>query len=132
MKLSLGGMVAADVELTGGEVLLDQSMLTGESVPTAAGPGLQTYAGALVRRGEAEAEVVAAAPICRRVIRIAITLAAYAAIAATLPGNIGIERERAQNGDVYIWLDPGVVAKLKAVHVPGESYSDAIVRLARG
>ena len=59
MKLSLGGVVAADVKLTGGEVLLDQSMLTGESVPIEAGPGLQTYAGALVRRGEAEAEVTA-------------------------------------------------------------------------
>ena len=59
MKLSLGGVVAADVKLTGGEVLLDQSMLTGESVPIEAGAGLQTYAGALVRRGEAEAEVTA-------------------------------------------------------------------------
>jgi H+-transporting ATPase len=59
VKLSLGGAVAADVKLTGGEVLLDQSMLTGESVPIEAGPGLETYAGALVRRGEAEAEVTA-------------------------------------------------------------------------
>src|SRR5579863_4788887 len=33
VKLSLGGVVAADVHLTGGEILLDQSMLTGESVP---------------------------------------------------------------------------------------------------
>src|ERR1700683_1229366 len=33
VKLSLGGIVAADVRLTGGEILLDQSMLTGESVP---------------------------------------------------------------------------------------------------
>src|ERR1700691_2469237 len=59
VKLSLGGVVAADVKLTGGEVLLDQSMLTGESVPIEAGAGVQTYAGALVRRGEAEAEVTA-------------------------------------------------------------------------
>jgi len=59
VKLSLGGVVAADVRLTGGEILLDQSMLTGESVPIEAGPGLQTYAGALVRRGEAVAEVTA-------------------------------------------------------------------------
>ena len=59
VKLSLGGVVAADVRLTGGEVLLDQSMLTGESIPIEAGPGLQTYAGALVRRGEAVAEVTA-------------------------------------------------------------------------
>jgi H+-transporting ATPase len=54
VKLWLGVVVAADVKLTCGEVLLDQSMLTGESVPIEAGPGLQTYAGALVRRGEAE------------------------------------------------------------------------------
>jgi H+-transporting ATPase len=59
IKLSLGGVVAADVKLTGGEVLLDQSTLTGESVPIEAGPGVQTFAGALVRRGEAMAEVTA-------------------------------------------------------------------------
>ncbi len=59
VKLSLGGVVAADVKLVDGAVLLDQSMLTGESVPIEAGPGLQTYAGALVRRGEATAVVVA-------------------------------------------------------------------------
>ena len=59
VKLSLGAVVAADVRLTSGEVLLDQSMLTGESVPIEAGAGLQTFAGALVRRGEAEAEVTA-------------------------------------------------------------------------
>jgi H+-transporting ATPase len=40
-------------------VLLDQSMLTGESVPVEAGAGFETYAGALVRRGEAVAEVTA-------------------------------------------------------------------------
>ena len=44
LKLSLGAVVAADVKLTGGEVLLDQSMLD---------LGVQTYAGALVRRGAA-------------------------------------------------------------------------------
>src|ERR1700683_3219921 len=59
MKLSLGGVVAADVKLIDGSILLDQSMLTGESVPIEAGPGLQTYAGALVRRGEATAIVTA-------------------------------------------------------------------------
>ena len=59
VKLSLGAVVAADVRLTGGEILLDQSMLTGESVPIEAGAGAQTYAGALVRRGEAVAEVTA-------------------------------------------------------------------------
>src|ERR1700683_2834264 len=59
VKLSLGGVVPADVHLIGGSILLDQSMLTGESLPIEAGPGVDTYAGALVRRGEATAEVTA-------------------------------------------------------------------------
>ena len=59
VKLSLGSVVAADVHLTGGSVELDQSMLTGESLPIEAGPGVDTYAGALVRRGEAIATVTA-------------------------------------------------------------------------
>jgi H+-transporting ATPase len=59
VKLSVGAVVAADVRLTEGEILLDQSMLTGESIPIEAGPVWQTYAGALVRRGEAVAEVTA-------------------------------------------------------------------------
>ena len=46
LKLTLGGVVAADVKITGGDVQLDQSMLTGESV----------------RRGEATAEVTATGP----------------------------------------------------------------------
>ena len=66
-------------------------------------------------------------------IRLAITPAAYAALAASLPwGTVGVERERAENGDVYIWLDPRVLAKLKALRGPGESYSDVIVRVAKG
>lgn len=59
VKLSLGAVVAADVRLIEGSVLLDQSMLTGESVPIEAGAGFETYAGALVRRGEAVALVTA-------------------------------------------------------------------------
>jgi H+-transporting ATPase len=59
VKLSLGAVVAADVHLTGGSVQLDQSMLTGESLPIEAGAGVDTYAGALVRRGEATAVVTA-------------------------------------------------------------------------
>jgi H+-transporting ATPase len=59
IKLSLGGVVAADVTLVDGEILLDQSMLTGESVPIEAGVGVKTFAGAQVRRGEATAEVTA-------------------------------------------------------------------------
>lgn len=59
VKLSLGGVVAADVRLIAGDLLLDQSMLTGESLPIDAGIGTQAYAGALVRRGEAVATVIA-------------------------------------------------------------------------
>jgi H+-transporting ATPase len=59
VKLSLGGIVPADVRLLEGQVLLDQSMLTGESLPVEGGPGRTAYAGALIRRGEAVAEVTA-------------------------------------------------------------------------
>ncbi len=59
IKLSLGCVVAADVKLIAGNVLIDQSMLTGESIGSEAGPGFQTFAGALVRRGEAVAEITA-------------------------------------------------------------------------
>ncbi|MFG1423599.1 HAD-IC family P-type ATPase [Roseixanthobacter liquoris] len=59
VKLSLGGIVAADVRLVEGAILLDQSMVTGESLAIEAGPGVEAYAGTLVRRGEAVAEVIA-------------------------------------------------------------------------
>jgi H+-transporting ATPase len=59
VKLSLGSVVAADVRISDGDVLLDQSMLTGESIPIDAGAGTQAYAGALIRRGEATAQVTA-------------------------------------------------------------------------
>jgi H+-transporting ATPase len=59
VKLSLGGVVGADVHLVSGSVLLDQSMLTGESLPVEAGPGADSFQGALVQRGEATATVTA-------------------------------------------------------------------------
>jgi H+-transporting ATPase len=59
VQLSLGGIVPADVRLLSGSVLLDQSMLTGESVAVEREAGGQAYAGALMRRGEAIAEVTA-------------------------------------------------------------------------
>jgi hypothetical protein len=64
-------------------------------------------------------------------IRIAITPADYEAIAATLPlGTVAVEPERAADGSVYVWLDPGVLARLKAMRGPGESYSGVILRLS--
>ena len=57
VQLSLGVLVPGDVRIIEGSVLLDQSMITGESMPVEAGPGETAYAGALVRRGEAIALV---------------------------------------------------------------------------
>ncbi|MGA7538993.1 MAG: HAD-IC family P-type ATPase, partial [Steroidobacteraceae bacterium] len=65
IKLSLGGIVPADARLLEGEVLLDQSMLTGESLPVEGEAGRTAYAGALIRRGEAVAEVTATGPRTR-------------------------------------------------------------------
>jgi len=59
VQLSLGGIVAADVRIVSGSVLLDQSMLTGESVAVEAGADGTGYAGGLIRRGEALGEVTA-------------------------------------------------------------------------
>jgi hypothetical protein len=57
-------------------------------------------------------------------IRITISAEAYTAMAATLPGNVGIERQRAQNSDVYIWLDPGIVNRLKVTVRPARERRD--------
>ena len=59
VKLSLGGIVPADATIVSGSVLLDQSMLTGESIPVEAGERAVAYAGGLIRRGEASAVVTA-------------------------------------------------------------------------
>jgi H+-transporting ATPase len=59
IRLPLGALVPADAGLVAGSVLIDQSMLTGESVPVEVGPGGSVYAGAVVRRGQAVAEVTA-------------------------------------------------------------------------
>ena len=59
IRLPLGALVPADANIVSGSVLLDQSMLTGESVPVEANPGSRVYAGSLVRRGQAIAEVTA-------------------------------------------------------------------------
>jgi hypothetical protein len=63
-------------------------------------------------------------------VRIAITAAAFEAIAATLPfGSAGVERE-ADAKERQIWLEPRVLDRLKAMRRSGESYSDVILRLA--
>jgi H+-transporting ATPase len=62
VRLSLGSVVPADGRIVEGLLLLDQSMLTGESVPAEIGPDGVAYAGALVRRGGAMAEIIATGP----------------------------------------------------------------------
>ena len=62
VKLALGAVVPADIALTDGRVLIDQSMLTGESLPVERKPGATAYAGALVRQGEAMGVVTATGP----------------------------------------------------------------------
>jgi len=59
VQLSLGSVVPGDARIVAGSLLLDQSMLTGESIPAEVEAGKIAYAGALVRRGEAAAEIVA-------------------------------------------------------------------------
>ena len=59
IRLPLGALVPADARIVSGSVMVDQSMLTGESVPVDANSGDAVYAGALVRRGQAIAEVTA-------------------------------------------------------------------------
>ena len=59
VSLPLGALAPADARLASGAVMADQSMLTGESVPVDANPGDTVYAGSLIRRGQAVAEVTA-------------------------------------------------------------------------
>ena len=55
--LRMGDMVPADIKLLSGQILLDQSTLTGESLPVEAEKDGMAYAGTIVRRGEAHGKV---------------------------------------------------------------------------
>jgi hypothetical protein len=62
-------------------------------------------------------------------IRIAITQAAFDALAATLPASDTYELELDGRGQPHVWLPPFVVDRLRFLRGPGESYSDVILRL---
>lgn len=59
VRLRMGDVVPADVRLTDGQVQVDQSQLTGESLPVEHQAGTMIYAGSLVSRGEATGVVTA-------------------------------------------------------------------------
>jgi hypothetical protein len=66
------------------------------------------------------------------VVTIAITADAFAAIASTLPKGFKAEGPPDGKGGCLITLDRHVVDRLASMRAPGESYSDVILRLARG
>jgi H+-transporting ATPase len=57
VHIRMGDFVPADLELIEGQVQLDQSTLTGESLPVEAGAGAMAFSGAVVTRGEASGVV---------------------------------------------------------------------------
>lgn len=59
VHLRMGDLAPADIRLLDGQMLLDQSALTGESLPVEAGTGATVHAGTIVKRGEASGEVTA-------------------------------------------------------------------------
>jgi hypothetical protein len=64
-------------------------------------------------------------------IRIAIT-PAFEAIALTLPlplGSVEYENELSPKGERLIWLEARVVDRLATMRGPGESFSEAIIKL---
>jgi H+-transporting ATPase len=57
VHLRMGDFVPADLNLSDGHLSVDQSTLTGETLPVELGPGDRANAGSTVQRGEATAEV---------------------------------------------------------------------------
>ncbi len=63
VRLRLGDIVPADAHLVEGDpVEVDQSALTGESLPVSRAAGESVYSGSIIRQGEAEATVEATGP----------------------------------------------------------------------
>ena len=63
-------------------------------------------------------------------IRIAVSQAAFEAVAETLPlVRVIYEPERDARGRRLIWVEQLAVSRLDALRGPSESYSDVILRL---
>ncbi len=68
---------------------------------------------------------LAGTPAGQRMIRIAITVEAYEAIAATLPlGTVAFEPQLNAKGERLIWIEQTWLYRLDAMRKAGESYSD--------
>ena len=63
---------------------------------------------------------------------ISITAQAFAAIEAGFPGDWSVEIRPDGRGGYRLTLPDGMVDLLEAIRGPGESYSDAIIRIANG
>lgn len=59
VHLRMGDIVPADLYLVKGQIQIDQSSLTGESMPVDAASGADVYSGSVATRGEATGEVTA-------------------------------------------------------------------------
>jgi H+-transporting ATPase len=59
IHLRMGDLIPADIRLVDGHIQIDQSTLTGESIPVEGAAKQTGYAGAVVKRGEANGEVIA-------------------------------------------------------------------------
>ncbi|HHF7373682.1 TPA: plasma-membrane proton-efflux P-type ATPase [Legionella bozemanae] len=59
VHLRSGDILPADIKILDGNILIDQSALTGEAMPVEGEVGKIAYSGAIINRGEATGEVVA-------------------------------------------------------------------------
>lgn len=59
VHVRVGDIVPADLTLSDGQILIDQSALTGESMPVDRSAGTDIYSASIVRRGEASGTVTA-------------------------------------------------------------------------
>ena len=122
IRLPLGALVPADAAVVSGSLMVDQSMLTGESVPVDADTGSTVYAGSLVRRGQAIAEVTATGSKtyfgrAAELVRVAHARSTEQAAIFGATRNLAIV-----NGTVAVLI----VAYAYAMALP----SDALIRLA--